>query len=218
MRRDQTDQETDHQAEGVTIAAAAHRLGVSENAIRQRIKRESIEARKIDGVWQVWLPAQADHQATLSRPLGDQLLGHEGDHESSGRDKLTDHEATGAVATIPALIAQFESIRDQWLRPFVEDLNVKSERIGQLQERLATTEQRLAAAEQERDDLRRQLVEAAVIEQEDSLDACQAIAAPEAPQSADVAPHGAEPAVMGQDASPSFIAALLRRLLRRDPP
>jgi hypothetical protein len=39
---------TDQEAEGLTIAAAALRIGVSENAVRQRIKRESIQARTID--------------------------------------------------------------------------------------------------------------------------------------------------------------------------
>jgi chromosome segregation ATPase len=160
MSRDQAD----YEAEGLTIAATAHQLGVSENAIRQRIKRESIDARKIDGMWRIWLTEGQAPTATTRPVASDHEADYQRDHETIGRgkdgDHQADHEATNVATTVdsvPALIAQFESIRDQWLRPFVEDLNAKSERIGQLQERLTVTEQRLAAAEQERDELRHQV-------------------------------------------------------------
>lgn len=45
-----TDQEptmsADHQAHGATIAEAARHLGISENAVRQRIKRGTVPALK----------------------------------------------------------------------------------------------------------------------------------------------------------------------------
>lgn len=43
---------SNQQAE-LTIRQAADKLGISENAIRQRIKRGTLSAEKIDGVWRV---------------------------------------------------------------------------------------------------------------------------------------------------------------------
>ncbi len=70
--------QSDHQASGLSIAEAARRLGVSENAIRQRIKRETISAAKVDGVWQVFL---ADHET--DQP---------GNHQATTRPTMSDHE------------------------------------------------------------------------------------------------------------------------------
>ncbi|CAN5819857.1 hypothetical protein BH23CHL2_BH23CHL2_24160 [soil metagenome] len=58
-----SDQETD-QPVGYTIRQASDLLGISENAVRQRIKRGTIEAEKIGGRWRINLD---DHQS-ITRP------------------------------------------------------------------------------------------------------------------------------------------------------
>ena len=98
----------DREGEGLTIAEAARAFGVSENAVRQRIKRESITAHKIDDVWRIWLP----------------------DREGS---RSPDHKATSrAIVVNPAALAQLEAIRDQWLQPLVDQLKDQAEQIGRL--------------------------------------------------------------------------------------
>ncbi len=41
---------TDREATDLTISQAARYLGVSENAVRQRIKRGTLAAAKVDGL------------------------------------------------------------------------------------------------------------------------------------------------------------------------
>ena len=53
---------TDHDPtdpDGLTIDGAAAVLQITPNAVRQRIKRGSLRARKTDAGWRVWVPA--DH-------------------------------------------------------------------------------------------------------------------------------------------------------------
>jgi predicted ArsR family transcriptional regulator len=102
----------DREATGLSIADAARRLGVSENAVRQRIKRRSIAAAKVDGVWRVSLPDHAgDHQA---------------DREG---DRPADHEATIA----PAARAQMGAIYDEWLAPLVDRVGALERENGRLE-------------------------------------------------------------------------------------
>jgi excisionase family DNA binding protein len=121
---------TDQEATNFTIAETAQRLGVSENAIRQRIKRHTILAVKVGGIWRVTLPDQeTDHQATISTDsYTDQQTDHEGDQEAT----------TTAVSS--AARSQLEAIRDEWLQPLVNQLRDAERSIGRL--------------EQERDQLR----------------------------------------------------------------
>jgi hypothetical protein len=81
----------DHQAHGVSIADAARHLGISENAVRQRIKRGTLHAVKVDGVWRVTLEAVADHPIDYQGDLTDQegRPPNDYEHRPSG-----DHEAT----------------------------------------------------------------------------------------------------------------------------
>ena len=65
------------QAPGLPLAEAARRLGISENALRKRVRRGTVEAVKgTDDRWYIYLPAnngqaadQASGQAT-ARPSG----------------------------------------------------------------------------------------------------------------------------------------------------
>ena len=123
---------------GLTIAAAADRLGVSENAVRQRIKRGTIDAAKVDGVWRVALPDPED----------DQQDGYQG--RPSG-DPLADQEATGRSVVIPeAARAQLAAIRDEFVSPLVAT-------IGALERELGRREAERDQATRERDELQAEL-------------------------------------------------------------
>ena len=47
----------------VTIAEAAARLGISENAVRQRVKRGTIAATKVAGRWRIDIDQPTDQTA-----------------------------------------------------------------------------------------------------------------------------------------------------------
>jgi hypothetical protein len=137
---------------GMPIADAAKHLGVTVEMLRKRAQRGTLPAYKVDGRWFI-VVSEHDDQA----PVQDETTVQDVQDRTSGPGHDVFKTTTPTVT--PAAFSQLEAIRDQWLRPFVDDLNVKSERIGQLQERLATTEQRALAAEQERDQLRRRIAE-----------------------------------------------------------
>ncbi len=137
-----TDHQPDQEATSLTIGQAARTLGVSENAVRQRIKRRSLPAAKVEGVWRVWLPDQEE------RPGGDHQPDHSRDHEG---DHQGDQEATTAsVAVSPAARAQLEAVRDEWLQPLVDQLRSAERTIGRLEaerDALAVEVERLKAAQ-----------------------------------------------------------------------
>ena len=164
---------TDHQPDqdafvhaGLTIAAAADRLGVSENAVRQRIKRGTLDAAKVDGVWRVALPDRED----------DQQDGYQG--RPSG-DPRADQEATGRSVVIPeAARAQLAAIRDEFVAPLVAT-------IGALERELGRLEAERDQATRERDELR--------AENERLRNA--AVARPEAPAATEPAEPAFRPSV-----------------------
>ncbi len=121
---------TDHQADqeptittGLSIAEAADRLGISENAVRQRIKRGTLDAVKVDGIWRVSLPDQADDET---------------DHEADYQDRpATDYEATTSVPIVSdAARAQLAAIRDEFVQPLVDQIAAQAETIGRLRAEL----------------------------------------------------------------------------------
>jgi hypothetical protein len=143
---------SDHQGDGITIAEAARVLGVSENAIRQRIKRKSIEASKLNGVWRIWLDDQEPSQSD------DHDGDHQPDYQATTSQPGGDQEATNrTVAINPAALAQLEAIRIEWLQPLVNQLNEKSTQIGRLEERLSATETARDAALQDAEHLRTEI-------------------------------------------------------------
>jgi hypothetical protein len=88
----------------VTIRAAAEYLDISENAVRQRIKRGSLQAVKVAGVWRVQLP---DDQA------GDQQR----DRSSTSTATTSDHEVNSALveqlqSEVAFLRAELEARRE----------------------------------------------------------------------------------------------------------
>ena len=129
----------DQEATDLTIARAAQRLGVSENAVRQRIKRGTIAAAKVDGVWRVTLPEPGfDQEADLSAD-------HQGNREA---DRYADQEATTRVPMVSdAARAQLAAIRDEFVAPLVD-------RIGSLERENGRLEAERDQAARERDALR----------------------------------------------------------------
>ena len=111
------DHQADQEATGLTIAQAARLLDVSENAVRQRIKRRSLSAAKEAGIWRVWVPDQ------VGRPPADR----EDDHQA-------DQEATTSPVTVSgAARAQLEAVRDEWLQPLVDQLRGLERQVGRLE-------------------------------------------------------------------------------------
>ncbi|MDP9474075.1 MAG: helix-turn-helix domain-containing protein [Chloroflexota bacterium] len=121
----QPDHQPDQEATSLTIGQAARTLGVSENAVRQRIKRRSLPAAKVEGVWRVWLPDQEE------RPGGDHEPDHPRDHE--GDYQGNQEPTTASVAVSPAARAQLEAVRDEWLQPLVDQLRSAERTIGRLE-------------------------------------------------------------------------------------
>lgn len=72
------------QVTGVTIRVAAEQLGISENAVRQRIKRGSLQAVKVAGIWRVHLPDDqaGDQQHDRSSTSTATTSGHEVDQSA----------------------------------------------------------------------------------------------------------------------------------------
>ena len=132
----------DQEATGLTIARAAQRLGVSENAVRQRIKRGTIAAAKVDGVWRVTLP----------EPGFDQEAGRSADHQGDREtDRYADQEATTRVPMVSdAARAQLAAIRDEFVAPLVD-------RIGSLERENGRLEAERDQAARQRDELRAQV-------------------------------------------------------------
>jgi len=142
--------QADYQATGLSIADAARRLGVSENAIRQRIKRETITAAKVDGVWQVFVgDHEPDHQPTLRATI-----------TPTGRDYQADHEPIEAVYRVtPAEIEQavertavtyaadMRAMFDEVGQLYRAQLAAKDETIAELRRRAEATESRVSALE-----------------------------------------------------------------------
>lgn len=83
-------QQSDQEPTGLTINQAARALNVSENAVRQRIKRGTLPAEKIDGIWRV--------------DIDDQDANHEPDHET-GQPTAT----TSAISDQSAYVEHLET-------------------------------------------------------------------------------------------------------------
>ncbi len=149
MSQPPADQPTDYQGEPVPIAVAARILGVSENAIRQRIKRGTVDAVKVDGTWQV----------TLSEPHRPPA-----DYQSDQENLITaDHQP---APVNPAAIAQLEAIRETWLQPLVDQVERLGKEAGQLRAERDAAEARARDLEQ-----RLTVLEAGPISEPDAAEA-----------------------------------------------
>jgi len=98
---------------------------VSENAIRQRIKRGTLEATKVDGIWRVHI---SDHE-------GDQPIDYQHDYQTDHEPTTDDHEVDRQAIIMASARSQLEAIRDEWLLPLVERIGTLERENGQLIER-----------------------------------------------------------------------------------
>jgi len=123
----------------VSVADAAHLLGLSTGAVRKRIERGQLAGRKVGGHWQVVLTG-VDAVGHVTTNATGATRRDTTDATETRRD-----DATPVVP--PAAVAQLEAIRDQWLRPLVDRVEELSRENGRLE---AERDQ----ATRERDDLR----------------------------------------------------------------
>jgi len=117
---------------GVSILIAAQRLGLSEGAVRQRIRRKTLDARRINGRTYVVLPPSPN--------------GFNTHHEPSVTD------VPPSVTLRPE--QQLEMIRDTLLVPLItehrqahETIAEQAKTIGRLEERVDTLQAKLDAVE-----------------------------------------------------------------------
>jgi hypothetical protein len=110
---------------GVSIREAADALGVSPNAVRMRIRHQTIPAFKDGDQWRVILNG---HTPTGWSPTSDQRSGP----TSPPTSVETDHAPVSPVAQ-----AQLATVIREAVAPFIEEL-------GSVQRKLGATEQELA--------------------------------------------------------------------------
>ncbi len=144
----------DHQAHGLSIADAARHLAISENAVRQRIKRGTLAAVKVDGVWRVTID-----ETDLA---GDHEVDYQADHETGYEERPpADYETTSQSAVSVAARAQLSALVEEMLAPIIAQ---HEEQTAQLARQLGRTEaerdqarQETSAARLERDALQAEL-------------------------------------------------------------
>ena len=129
----------------LSVADTAQLLGISPGAVRKRIERGQLAARKVRGQWHVILDAAgATGQDTTTTTR----------HDVTDTTPRHNPNATGMTSLASdAARSQLEAIRDEWLAPLISQITEQAERIGHL-------EAEKTAAEQARDLFERQLDEA----------------------------------------------------------
>lgn len=127
-----------HDQAGIPISEAAVRLGVSENAVRKRIRRKSLQAYKVDDRWYVVLDGLANDQA------GDQAATTSHDQAAArpagqdGHRELVD-QLKGEVAFLRGQIEIKDRDlveKDEQIRAWIDEAKRKDMMIAHLQERI----------------------------------------------------------------------------------
>jgi len=134
-----TERSTDRPADSPALESvdvAAVRLGISRNAVLQRIKRGTLSGQKVDGVW--WVI------------VGDRFSGYVIDRPSGltteqPTDRTTDRPIDESSAVTTAARSQLEAIRDEWLAPLVAQITEQAETIGWLTAERDALQVRLSA-------------------------------------------------------------------------
>lgn len=146
-----------------TVREAAIRLGISEAAVRQRIRRHTLVAERSDGIVYVVLADDTPSYTAASTP----------DNTPFETVIHTPSDTPDSTAIMLAARSQFEAIRDEWLAPLVDRIGELEREAGRLtaeveheRQRVATVEaarvisqQRAKELEQERDALRSRVSE-----------------------------------------------------------
>jgi hypothetical protein len=101
---DQTNRPPTDQPERVSLEEAAARLGISTNAVRQRIKRGTLAADRSVSPWVViWSPGRS--QPTTDRPPTDQSTTRVAGHE---------RQEVARIAELERQVTALEADRDRW--------------------------------------------------------------------------------------------------------
>ena len=93
---------TDHDPtdrDGLSIDDAAAALRITPNAVRQRMKRGTLHARKTAASWRVWLPTDHDDHAPADRPTTNQP-------RPTGRTRPTDQTDLAPLADLIARLSR----------------------------------------------------------------------------------------------------------------
>jgi hypothetical protein len=94
--RDQTD------ADALPIPAAAERLGLTSDAVRMRLKRGTLDGRKVNGRWVVFVPRLDTDQTPTERtsnaqaPPTERLTQHATEHPNATRELIATLQAENA--------------------------------------------------------------------------------------------------------------------------
>lgn len=131
-RRDETEGDTI-----LSVADAAVVFGISEGAVRKRIERGQIAARKTAGQWRIVLNAT---DATR--------------RDETGYDNTTRPKTTNTAVPPDRPRAQLDAVMQEWLAPLVRQIAEQGETIGEQRERIAHLMAERDTAESERDQLR----------------------------------------------------------------
>jgi hypothetical protein len=136
--------------EWLPIAEAARRLGVSADAVRRRVRRRTLKARRVKAThggadpYLVWLQdgAPRPHQDVHQDGRQVRQDGHQDGHQDGRQD--THQDAARTLALAQARAAEMATYSQQLLAPYVEKIEAQAERIGTLTERLAAAEAEIA--------------------------------------------------------------------------
>jgi hypothetical protein len=133
--------------EWLPIAEAARRLGVSADAVRRRVRRRTLKARRVKAThggadpYLVWLedPAPSARQDTHQDGRQVRQDTHQeprqvpGGHQDGHQD--THQDAARTLALAQARAAEMATYSQQLLAPYVRRIEEQAEEIGTLRER-----------------------------------------------------------------------------------
>lgn len=99
----------------MSVEQAAELLGISRSAVRKRIARRQLDARKVEGRWQIMLDTEIVQDST---------------------------SVAGEETRQPGIsLEQLEVIRDEWLQPLMLQVRSQAEQYGRLEARYRAVEE-----------------------------------------------------------------------------
>jgi len=131
-----------------TMRAAGEQLGMTPNAIRQRIRRGSLTALKVDGIWRVQLPAPTDDDRSVGGRPGPQPppYGQGAMHGDTATHTTRDTTDQGAIeAQYRVTPAEIEQAIERTGDKYVTDMRAMFDEVGRLyQGQLAAKDETIA--------------------------------------------------------------------------
>lgn len=139
--------------EWATIAEAARSLGVSPDAIRRRIRRGTMRARRGTAThggpppYLVWMKALDNVRSFPDDPPGRRQDVYQERQDGRQAHQDTHQDAARTLALTQARAAEMATYSQQLLAPYVRRIEEQAEELGTLKERLATAQARIAELE-----------------------------------------------------------------------